>query len=126
MAGATRTKRLANQIRELLAEILTREAADPRLTMVTITGVDVDREMAYATVYVTAIDAEARMDEILQTLTGAGGFLRTALAQRIPLRSFPRLRFKEDTTAQRAARIEDLLAQIELEKKDRDVGDPAD
>jgi ribosome-binding factor A len=92
--------------------MLQRDIADPRLALVTITGVDVDRELSFATIHVSALDGSARSAEILQALERAKGFLRHELAARISLRTFPQLRFAWDATAERAARIEELLAGI--------------
>jgi ribosome-binding factor A len=116
MPSETRTRRLADRIREELAEILLRRAADPRLEGVLLTGVDVDREFAFATIYVTALEGSSRQAEILRGLRAAQGFLRSGLAARIPLRSFPRLRFRWDDTAERAAAVDAALARLREEE----------
>jgi len=85
--------------------------------MVTVSGVDVDRELAYATIYVTAFDAPERIDEILRTLVRARGFLRRELAARIPLRSFPQLRFRYDASLDHGSRIDRLLKEIRREEE---------
>jgi len=106
------------RIREYLSEILQKEVADPRLELVTITGVEVDRELAFATIYVNALDGQDRSAQILQALEGAKGFLRRELAARISLRAFPQLRFTWDPTPERAARVEELLAEIRHDAED--------
>jgi ribosome-binding factor A len=115
MPTEARARRVGDRIQEELAEILLREVSDPRLTMVTVTGVELDREMGFATVFVTTIDPERR-DEVLAGFAHARGFLRSALAARIPLRSFPQLRFRYDASADEGARIENLLDQIKREE----------
>ncbi len=112
MPSSTRLLRIAERIRQELADMLHRGVADPRLEMVTITGVEVDRELAFATVYVTSFDAADRKEEILHALVGARGFFRSSLAKRIELRSFPRLRFRWDDSADQGARIEAVLKQL--------------
>ena len=109
MSSEARARRLGERIREELADLLRREVADPRLNMVSITEVEVDREFSVATVYVSALDGSERIDEILTAFQRAGGFLRHELAARIPLRAFPRLRFRHDASAERGARIESLI-----------------
>jgi len=109
MSSEARARRLGERIREELADLLRREVADPRLTMVSITEVEVDREFSVATVYVSALDGSERIDEILAAFQRASGFLRHELAARIPLRAFPRLRFRHDASAERGARIESLI-----------------
>ncbi len=113
-----RARRIGDRILEELAVVLQREVDDPRLAMVTVTGADVDRELAYATIFVSALGDEDRQDEVIEALQRAHGFLRSALAARIPLRTFPQLRFQWDASYQRGARIEELLDQLKSEEKE--------
>ena len=118
MTSEERARRVANRIYEEVADLLLREVSDPRLRQINVTGVDVDRELAYATIYVSGMDPQTQMDEVMRALEGAKGFLRSQLASRIRLRIFPELRFRHDTTNERVARIEELLAQIHEELGD--------
>lgn len=120
MASKARARKVGDRIREELADILMRDVADPRLSMITITEVDVDRELAYAHVYVTASGDDERMDEVLAGLEGAQGFLRSQLAARIQLRSFPQLRFRWDASQQRGMRIEELLDKLREERGEQE------
>ena len=85
---------------------------DPRLIGVFITDVKVDRELSFASIFVSAIGGEETSESILEGLEHASGFLRSTLAKRIELRSFPRLRFFWDPTPERAERIERLIDSI--------------
>jgi len=105
-------QRIADRIRQELSEMLIREINDPRLQQIFITDVDVDRELAYADVYVSAVEGAARSKDILAGLDSASSFLRRALAARIELRAFPRLRFHWDPTPENADAIERLLARL--------------
>jgi ribosome-binding factor A len=118
MPSNTRVLRIAERIRNEMAELLRRGVADPRLEMVTVTGVEVDRELAFATIYVTAFDALERRQEILRALEGARGFFRTELARRIELRAFPKVRFRWDDSADQGAKIEALLKQLNATPED--------
>jgi ribosome-binding factor A len=109
MTSEARARRIGDRMLEELAEILQRQAADPRLEGLTVTGVDVDRELAFATIYVTAAATAERRDDILEGLERARGFLRSELARRIPLRSFPQLRFRWDASVDHGAHIDELL-----------------
>jgi ribosome-binding factor A len=120
MPSDTRVRRIAERIRSDLAEVLLRSASDPRLEGVTVTDVEVDRELAYATIYVTAVQGEGRREDVLQGLKHASGFLRTSLARRIPLRAFPQLRFRWDESLEQGSRIDALLKAV------RDEGQKAD
>ena len=117
MASEERAKRVADRIQEVLAEIILREISDPRLAGISVTSVDVDREFAYATIYVASFLTDAGQEEVLQGLESAKGFIRRLLAQHIQLRSFPQLRFRWDSSQIQAERIEDLLKQIQDERK---------
>lgn len=112
MVGKLRTQRIAGRIQEVLSEMMLMEVTDPRLDGVTITDVSVDRELAYATIYISALEGSERKDEILEGLEHARGYLRYHLSQRIELRTFPKLRFKWDVTPERADRIERLIASL--------------
>lgn len=92
--------------------MLIREISDPRLQQIFVTDVKVDRELAFADVFVSAIEGSERSAEILAGLKSASGYLRRALAGRIELRTFPRLRFHWDPTPEKADHIEKLLAQL--------------
>ena len=118
MTSKARARRISDRILEELALILQKDANDPRLTMVTVTDVDLDRELAYATIYVSALGDDERRKEVLAALDSARGFLRSELAARIQLRTFPQLRFRWDASYQRGARIEELLDQLKTEQKE--------
>jgi ribosome-binding factor A len=112
MPSETRARKLAKRIRQELAELLSREVDDPRLGGVIVTDVEVDRELAYATIYVSAMGDDEQRDDILHALEGARGFLRSRLAARIEIRSFPQLRFRWDLTPDRGARVDELLRYL--------------
>ena len=92
--------------------MLIREISDPRLQQIFVTDVKVDRELAFADVYVSAVEGSERSKEVLAGLDSASGFLRRELAGRIKLRTFPRLRFHWDPTPENADHIEKLLMQL--------------
>jgi ribosome-binding factor A len=112
MPTGIRLQRIADRIRQELSEMLIREVKDPRLQLIFITDVEVDRELAYADIYVSAVEGADRSKDILAGLESASGFLRRALAARIELRTFPRLRFHWDPTPENADAVERLLARL--------------
>lgn len=103
-----RSRRVADQIGRELASVIVEELDDPRVQGVTISGVDLSRDLRNATVFVT-LPADADVRETMQALVRAGGMLRRRLAQRVQLRCVPALRFEHDTTLDRVDRIEQLL-----------------
>ena len=112
MVSKMRASRIADRIREELSEMLIQEISDPRLVGISITDVTVDREIAYADVYVSALEGAQRAEDVLAGLDHAQGYLRHELSQRIDLRVFPRLRFHWDPTFERAEKIERLIASL--------------
>jgi len=117
MPTKVRLQRIADRIRQELSELLIREISDPRLRQIFITDAKVDRELAFADIDVSAVEGAQRSAEILAGLEHAAGFLRHVLAERIELRTFPRLRFHWDPTPEHADHIEKILA--ELKKNER-------
>jgi len=122
MTSEARARRIGDRMLEELAEILQRQAADPRLEGLTVTGVDVDRELGFATIYVTAAATAERRNDILEGLERARGFLRSELARRIPLRSFPQLRFRWDASVDHGAHIDELLDALKREQDEAPSG----
>jgi ribosome-binding factor A len=93
MPSGIRLQRIADRIRQELSEMLIHEISDPRLKQIYLTDVKVDRELAYADVYVSAVEGVSRSADVLAGLESAAGFIRRNLASRVELRAFPRLRF---------------------------------
>jgi len=120
MPSKLRLTRIGDRIQQEISEMLVRqELQDPRLIGVTITDVKVDRELAFASIYVSALEGSERSKEILEGFESASSYIRKLLSMRIELRSFPRLRFFWDPTPERADRIEQILATIRNENTNR-------
>lgn len=115
MVSKQRAQRISDRIREELSEMIIFEVSDPRLSGISVTDVRVDRELAYANIYVSALEGSERSGEILEGLDHAKGYLRFELSQRIELRTFPQLRFHWDPTFERAERIEKLIESLHVE-----------
>ena len=112
MASPVRQKRVADRIRAEIGDLLAREMSDPRLKLVTITDVSIDRELAYASIWVCRADGDAAKKEVLAALEGAKGFLRRELAARVQLRHAPQLVFHWDRAPDHADKIEHMLDEI--------------
>lgn len=124
MVSKVRLQRINERIREELSEMLLKEVSDPRLTGISVTDVEVDRELAFANVYVSAVEGSERAREVLAGLNHAKGFLRRELSQRVELRTFPQLRFHWDPTFERADRIERLFAELQEENLGEEDSEP--
>lgn len=112
MVSEIRKSRIARRIKEELSVLLIDDIADPRLQDVYITDVWVDRELAYANIYLSALEGVSRSHEVLSGFENAKGFIRRELSKRIQLRYFPQVRFFWDSTPERADHIEELLSII--------------
>lgn len=112
MPSKIRLKRIADRLRDDLSQLLVTEVHDPRLAGISITDVKVDRELAFADIFISAVEGRERSKEVLDGLHSAASFLRHALAARVDLRVFPRLRFHWDPTPERADHIERILASL--------------
>ena len=117
MAKSARMLKLADQIQRELSELVHRDLRDPRIGMVTLTGVDVSPDCAHATVYFTCLDG-AHAEQAVKGLQHAAGFLRAQLAKRIRLYTVPDLRFVYDESVARGARISALLDSVSEPHKD--------
>jgi ribosome-binding factor A len=120
MVSKSRAIRIAERIRQDLSTILIMKSLDPRLAGLSITDVTVDRELAYAEVYVCALEGVTTAEAYLAALDHAQGFLRSELAQRIQLRVFPRLRFHWDPTLEKAEIIEGILNTLHKNEANAD------
>jgi len=116
MPSGTRLQRIADRIRQDLSEMLIRELNDPRLKQIYITDVKIDKELAFADIYVSALEGVSRSKDVLAGLESASGFIKRTLASRIELRAFPRIRFHWDVTPENADHIEKLLAVLRNKK----------
>jgi ribosome-binding factor A len=111
----SRTRRLGEQFQRELARLIQQEMKDPRLGMVTVSGVEISRDLAYAKVFVTVMGDAPVVEDTLQTLQGAAGFLRTQLAHSVRVRTMPVLRFVYDESVARGARLSRLIDEAVAE-----------
>ncbi|MGM0614510.1 MAG: 30S ribosome-binding factor RbfA, partial [Pseudomonadota bacterium] len=120
-----RTDRVADQLQKELAVLIQREVKDPRLGMVTVSGVTVSRDLGYADIYVTLLGEQnpERIKENLQVLKRAAGFLRSQIAKRIKLRHVPELRFHFDESVVRGQQLSSLIDEAVASDRDRQDDD---
>ncbi|MCJ7733340.1 MAG: 30S ribosome-binding factor RbfA [Anaerolineales bacterium] len=122
MVSESRTDRIADLIKRELSLMFIQEINDPRLEGVNITGVEVDRELAFADVYVSALDGQERKKDIMDALKRAAGFIRSQLAASIShLRTFPQVRFIWDPLPDRVSRLDRIFAELDKEEEFGDL-----
>lgn len=113
-----RTQRVNQLLKEEIASLLQREVKDARIGAVTVTAVRVSPDLMQATVYVQVSGDDARKAEALDGLSSAAGFIRSRLGRDLRIRRSPELRFLIDRTQEHAARIHELLAEVEAEDEE--------
>jgi ribosome-binding factor A len=104
-----RTGRVAEQIQRELADLIQMEVKDPRVGLVTLTGVEVTQDYAHAKVYFTTMKSVEQAPNAQAGLEHAAGFLRSQLAHRMKLRIMPQLHFIYDTSVENGVRLSQLI-----------------
>ncbi|MBT8145894.1 MAG: 30S ribosome-binding factor RbfA [Gammaproteobacteria bacterium] len=131
-----RQQRVADLVQRELAMLIQLEVNDPRIGMVSVTGVDISRDLAYAEVYVSVLNSTSggdddtagaepagemdklEIEENVKALNKAAGYLRSLLAKRLKLRTTPKLRFHYDGTISRGNKLSSLIDQaLEADRK---------
>ena len=105
----SRNQRLGNQVLRTLNELLRFETKDPRLDGVSLTAVDLSRDLSVARVYYSMLDPDADPVPVQAGLEKAAGFLRGKLGRAIKVRHVPELRFEHDDSAAEGQRLSDLI-----------------
>ena len=106
--------RMSDRIHQILSHLLLREVSDPRLRDITVMEVQLDPELMYAKVYVSAMGDESREAKVMVGLRRANGFLRREVGKRIRLRNTPELHFQWDHTLKRADRINQIISNLDI------------
>ena len=106
---SNRAQRVCDQIQRDLAELIAREVRDPRVGMVTLSGVELTPDYAHAKVFFTVIGSEP--SEAAAGLNAAAGHLHNLLFKRLHIHTVPRLTFLHDTSLERGFEIDGLIRQ---------------
>jgi ribosome-binding factor A len=107
--NAPRRERIAEQIQRELAELVRMELRDPRIGLVTLTGVELSRDQSHAKVFFTVLGPEGAVRDASDGLGHAAGFLRSQLAHRLTTRKVPELHFEHDESVERGVRLSRLI-----------------
>jgi ribosome-binding factor A len=117
MANSQRLRRVADQIQRELSGLLRAELKDPRVGMITLTGVEVSPDLAHAKVFFTTLGDADALSRSAAGLERAAGFLRSELGHRLKLRVTPELRFVHDPSVERGVRLSKLIDDAVAGKK---------
>lgn len=114
-----RVLKLADQIKQITAQMLERRIKDPRLGFVTITDVKLTGDTREATIYFTVLGEDADVASTQAALDSAKGLIRSTIGKRLGLRFAPSIAFLPDAMPENARHIEELLARTQLEDAER-------
>lgn len=119
--GGHRAERIGERIQVELAKLIREDLRDPRVGFVTLTGVDVSKDLRHAKVFISVLGDS--LEETLAALTHATPFLKRELGRRAGLKYTPSLKFVEDRSIRGAQRVEDLLGEISDDRDPMGGGD---
>ncbi len=114
-----RAKRVGEQVKRLLAELIRREVKDPRVGLVTVTAVEVSTDLTHARVYFTPFAGVGDGEVALEALRHASGFLRRELCNSLRLRVAPELEFRLDESVERGAKLTSLIDEAMADDRRR-------
>ena len=121
----TRAERVSDAVQQELAVLIREGVRDPRVGMVSVTDVDVSRDLAYAKIHVTFLGerTQEEIDEAMSALNGASGYLRKLLASSIKLRITPKLTFLFDESGRRGQHLSAPIDYAMSTQQDSDQDD---
>lgn len=120
MSTAQRIERLKDQIQIEVSDILHKEIKDPRIGFVSITDVEVSKDLRHVKIYVSIMGTEEEKEQTMEGLEKATGFIRSEIGKRIRLRYTPEIVFKRDDSLERGARIFELLNQVKAQDEKKE------
>lgn len=120
-----RTNRLNSLIKEVISEVIKRDVKNPYVNeLLTVTRVEITKDLHFAKVYISVIGSDAEKAETLAALNSAAGFIAVNSSKKMVIRYFPELTFVLDDSVEKHMRIEALLKEISNEHKNRPAPSP--
>jgi len=123
MARGARQDRVGQEMQRLLPDLIRRELKDPEVTgLITITAVEVTRDLKHAKVYVTRLGDATSLPDTLRALNRSASFLRSALARTMRIRSVPELAFQYDSSVEHGVYLSRLIDEANRPDPERSDG----
>ena len=120
MTATRRTHRLNSLLKEVISEVIRKDVSHPKVsTFLTVTSVDITKDLTLAKVYISVICNHQEKEETLKALQSAAGYIAVLASKKVVLRHFPSLIFKLDESVDTHIRIDSILKNIEQEKQQR-------
>ncbi len=126
MKNFSRSDRVVEQIQRELAELIQLELKDPRVRLVTLTGVEITPDYAHAKVFYTTLAGAEHLPEIANGLRRASSFLRRELGRRVRIHHTPELHFVYDASVENGTRLSQLIDQAVQSGRSADPADGAE
>jgi ribosome-binding factor A len=112
-----RTARLNSLLKEVISDVIRKEVRNPHVgQLITVTRVDITKDLRQAKVYISVIGSSQQKEETLKALQSAAGFIAVTASKQVVMRYFPELTFKLDDAVDKHMRIEALLNEISEKK----------
>ena len=118
MANSSRMQRVSDEIQKTLVNVLRKKIRDPRLTWVSITSVEVSKDLSSARVFYTSLSDQATPDDINKAFIKSLGFFKTCLAKEMALRITPSLKFIHDTSSEYGNKMDALIQKARTQDED--------
>lgn len=115
-----RTIRINSLLKEVISEVIKKDVSNPKVSVfVTITKVEVSKDLHHARVFFSVIGTEEEKQNTLEALQSASGYIAVLASKQVVLRHFPNLTFKIDDSVDKHMRIDSILKEIKEEKLSR-------
>lgn len=119
-----RTDRLNSLLKEVISEVIRRDVRNPHVNeLVTVTRVDITKDLHYAKVYISVIGTPEEKSNTLNALQSAAGFIAVNASKKVVMRYFPSLTFKLDDAVDKHMRIETLLNELSAKRQENESTD---
>ena len=120
MAETRRTHRLNSLLKEVISEVILKDVGHPKVSsLVTVTSVDITKDLSLAKVYISVIGSSQEKEETIKALESAAGYLAVLASKKVVMRHLPSLIFKLDESVDKHFRISSILKDIQQEKDQR-------
>lgn len=111
--GSTRNRRISEEIKKVVSDLLMRGLKDPRISrFTTVTDVQTTNDLRYTYIYISVYDPNANKKETVEGLNHAKGYIRNELGKQVDLRYTPEPIFREDDTVENAMHIQEILSSV--------------
>lgn len=123
MAVPKRINRLNSLLKEVISDVIRKEIKNPNLSrLITVTKVDIAKDLRQAKVYISVIGEKKNKEEALSILQSASGFISVCASKQVVMRYFPKLSFLLDESLDAHMHVEKLIGQIKSERETREQG----